>query len=292
MAFPWSAIVSAGGSLLGGLVSARGAERASERSEDFSREMYQYALLNGPSFEMEGLRRAGINPMLRYGTGGQGTPVSMPTMSFPNQYGGLGEAITGGTASAFGAMRTEQEIEESRSRVQNMTAEWQRIVQDTNRIVADTSLTQQQRNNALAEQGRIVQQTALGAAEEYLRYAQANLSEAQQAQAGAMVRLLGQELSTEEQRTLLTQWQASVAEANAQSSWLGLPRERIDSEIYRSALGTWLREAFLSREATGSGLVGAGVGSVGLAAEGLSGFMDWYEQVTRDAANEVFRWFE
>lgn len=288
----WPAIISAGASLLGGAVSAFGQSRAQKRTEDFSREMYDYALLSGPSLEMEGLRRAGINPMLRYGSGGSSTPVSMPTMSFNNAYGSLGDAISGAGSSAFSALTAQQGIEESRQRISHSSMEMMRIAQDTSRIQADTRLTDQQRVNAVSENGRILQQTAVGMAEEYLRYAQANLSEAQAGQAASMVRLLGQELSTEQERTMLVYWQAAVAEAEASLRHSEVPRAELDEQIFRTALGRWLRETFLTREATGSSVGGMIGGAAVEAGRAVDGFMDWYEQATGDAAREVFRWFE
>lgn len=280
MAFPWAPVISAGASLLGGLFSARGSEIAASRSEDFSREMYQYSLLNGPSLEMEGLRRAGINPMLRYGSGGSGTPVSMPTMSFQNPLADFGAGVAGAASSAFGTMKLEQDIDESRQRIQHSTAEILRIGVDTSRIIADTSLTQQQRENAVAENGRILQQTALGVAEEFLRYAQSNLSDAQAAQAGAMVRLLGQQLSTEEARTLMMGWQASTAQAETNIRWAEVPRAQREGDFFASPVGRVVMQMMQMREATGaSGLLGVGQAAV---VRGLDGI----EQIWNDLFEE------
>lgn len=154
----WPAIIGAGASLLGGVVSAFGQSRAQSRSEDFSREMYDYALLNGPAMEMEGLRRAGINPMLRYGSGGSGVPVSMPTMNFGNAFGDLGAGIAGASSSAFGNMKTAQEVEKSRAETVSIL---QRLPADLAKIEADTNLTTQQRFKSYQEMGLVVRQQAL-----------------------------------------------------------------------------------------------------------------------------------
>lgn len=255
----WPAIISAGASLLGGAVSAFGQSRAQDRSEDFSREMYEYALLNGPSLEMAGLRRAGINPMLRYGSGGSGTPVSMPTMNFGNAYGDLGSAISGIGSSAYGALTAEQNMEESRQRVSNMEIDALRVAEETRRIRADTSLTWQQRENAVAEQGRILQQTLLGVAEEQLRYAQENLSEAQAVQAAANVRLLNEQVTTERSRQLVLYWDQVIGAAEGALRDARRPEAEAERDLFDSAYGrflVWLRE---TREASGIGGSAAGV---------------------------------
>lgn len=244
----WPAIISAGASLLGGAVSAFGQSRAQSRSEDFSREMYEYALTHGPSLEMQGLRAAGINPMLRYGSGGSSTPVTMPTMSFGNAYGSLGDAISGAGSSAFSALTAQQGIEESRQRVSNMGVEAIKIGEDTKRIIADTSLTLQQRENAIAENGRILQQTLLGVAEEQLRYAQENLSEAQATQAYENAELLRRMQHTEDYRATATMWEAILRRAE-------VPQAEARGNLFDTAYGeflVWLRE---SRESAG-GLTG------------------------------------
>lgn len=202
----WGPLISAGASLIGGLVSARGADRAASRSEEFSREMYDYALTHGPSLEMAGLRRAGINPMLRYGTGGQGTPVSMPTMSFPNPYQGLSEGVAGAASSAFGTMRLEQEIDESRARTKDIVS---RLLPDIERIQANTALTDAQRATELRRPGLIMQDIMLKEAQTFLTEEQMNVFGAQirQMNAAAFASMMsgylsGQMTSTEIERGL------------------------------------------------------------------------------------------
>lgn len=250
----WPAIISAGASLLGGAVSAFGQSRAQSRSEDFSREMYEYALTHGPSLEMEGLRRAGINPMLRYGSGGSGTPVSMPTMNFGNAFGDLGSAISGAGSSAFSAMSQQQGIEESKQRIDNLQVDMAKATQEISRIQADTRLTDAQRSNAIAEHDNIIRQGILQLADVALREAQAvgNYAAAEQAQ--SLAALARQQRWTESFR----------------SSWQLLQNELADNELRLSDLDTdyWLsipgrlmRGLMLGRQALGIG--GGAAGSVG-----------------------------
>lgn len=217
----WPAIIGAGASLLGGVVSAFGQSRAQDRSEDFSREMYNYALLNGPRLEMEGLRAAGINPMLRYGTGGQGTPVSMPTMNFGNAFGDLGAGIAGAASSAYGNMKTSQDIEKSRAETVTIL---ERLPHDLANIEANTDLTTQQRWKSYQDMGLVVRQQAL--------------TEAQ-------TRLSEQEYASFERRMALLDAQAlaSLGAAAASSAEAALRNAALSRADYESRFfETWFGE--------------------------------------------------
>lgn len=263
MAFPWAPVISAGASLLGGLFSARGSELAASRSEDFSREMYNYALLNGPSMEMEGLRRAGINPMLRYGSGGSGTPVSMPTMSFQNPLADFGAGVAGAASSAFGTMKLEQEIEESGQRITNMQSEAVRIASDVRRIEADTSLSIQERNNRIEEAARTVQETLLATAQQRLVEAQSSAVPSQIQRAYAEMALLRAQTEHEGERQLLTTWTRIVESFRANMAELGLSRAEAEAEVYSGSYGQLLRYLGETTGAIGN-IFGQGNQAVGL----------------------------
>lgn len=217
----WPAIIGAGASLLGGLVSAAGASRAQDRSEGFSREMYEYALTHGPSLEMEGLRRAGINPMLRYGTGGQGTPVSMPTMSFQNAFGDLGAGIAGMGSSAFALER--QSAETNRINTELLL----KLPEELESIRANTALTEAQRESALQQKRVLVE-------EEIYRHAQTSMTIAQIDALEAQVRQM-------ETAALLNLASAAAQHANAALSNLALSRAEYDSEFFESWFGEIVR---------------------------------------------------
>lgn len=244
-------LISAGASLIGGLVSARGASQAADRSEAFSREAYDYALTNGPSLEMEGLRRAGINPMLRYGTGGQGTPVSMPTMNFPNAFGELGNGIAGAASSAFGTMKSQQEIEESEQRVGNLQVEAVRIGEDVLRIRADTALTTQDRENRIAEQARTLQDTLLREAERQLTIAQQAGVAAQIRVANANVGLIAAQTSTEQQRALTQVWTTTLEQIRVRQGASELPQAELTARWFSSIYGQTMEYLRRGRESLG-----------------------------------------
>lgn len=259
----WPAIVSAVGSLLGAGVSAWGQSQAQDKSEKFSKEMYDYALLHGPSLEMQGLKAAGINPMFRYGSGGSSTPVSVPVMNFGNAFGEAGPIIGNAASSAFSAMRTEQDIAESGQRIVNMQSEAVRIGEDVRRIQADTSLTVQERNNRIEEAARTVQETLLATAQQRLVEAQASAVPSQIQRAYAEMALLRAQTSHESERQLLTTWTRIVESFRANMAELSLNRAEADAEVYSGAYGEFLR--YLG-ETTGSigNIFGQGNQAVGL----------------------------
>lgn len=251
MAFPWMAA----GPILSGLTSAfsalrgeRGMSQADAMAGQLStaQDMRRWELENGPSLEMSGLRRAGINPMLRYGSGGSGVPMggftptvaqpNNPMQGFANAIGGIGESVS----SAYKAFTSGQRDEAETTRTEMEMA--LRIPAEIAQIQANTLLTVQQRENAVAEQARILQDTLLKTAQEELARAQAEAVPAQIAVAMANVRLLGQQWSTEFERSIMTAWQSIAArQATAQG--------QAAEDFYRSAFGRlteWLR---LSRRA-------------------------------------------
>lgn len=175
--------LTAGTNVLGGVTSALGAFRNMSQSRlidrqaeanigmmqqqhDLNKVFHKWELEHGPSLEMEGLRRAGVNPMLRYGQGGSGTPVvaggsSALGVSIPGPYNpleGVGNAIGNAASSAYAAART---VAETRSVVA-------RLVPEIERVLADTSLTEAQRNTELQRPGLILQQTVLAEAQAQL----------------------------------------------------------------------------------------------------------------------------
>lgn len=248
----WPAIISAGASLLGGAVSAFGQSRAQNRSEDFSREMYEYALTHGPSLEMQGLRAAGINPMLRYGSGGSSTPVTMPTMSFGNAYGSLGDAISGLGSSAFSALTAQQSIEESEQRVENLRTDLIKTGHEIHQVIANTSLTNQQRENAIADHGRILQEQLVQLAEIELREAQASQNYAAVRQAEATIALLTEQATNEGYRTIGIAFANEIARNQADLS-------QLDNSYWMSLPGRIARGIMLGREALGIGFGAGGV---------------------------------
>lgn len=246
MAFPWGALISAGGSLLGGGVSAFGARGMSQRDAmDFQRVVQQEAtawnLLNGPRLEMEGLRAAGINPMLRYGHGGSAVPMGATAVSIPqpsNRLEHLGAGIAGAGSSAVSAHREQAQAGLSQAEAESIVV---KLPAELAKLEADTSLSQAQRKNARAEYGRILQETLLAHAHEELAKAQAAGVPAQIAQAMAHVQLLGAQTETEWYRQHLTKWEAALRGVEAYLADLQYSRAASTAEVFEGAYGQFLR---------------------------------------------------
>lgn len=223
MAIPWLGIGAAlggGGSLLGGLSSlfgSRGQSQADLMSLQLStaQSMRRWELENGPALEMAGLRRAGINPMLRYGSGGSGVPMGgfTPTVAAPyNRFqgfadaiGGIGESVSSAFRSFAGGERDTAETSRTRAEVAL------RLPAEVARIQADTSLTYQQRKNAIVERGRILADTLL-------TEAQARLPAAQMEVFRAQIGLMGAQ-------TVLAEWQQALTAAQSDVAGATYDRE-------------------------------------------------------------------
>lgn len=181
------------GSLFGGgasLLGARGLSQGDAMALSLStaQDMYRYQQLNGPSFEMEGLRRAGINPMLRYGRGGSMPSIQgfSPGVVAPfNRFQGAADALgsLGGVASAFqsatGGDLNQANVRRSAADTRRLEQEALRIPAETARIEAATGLTDAQRNTEIERMSQVVAQTALARAQSLVPAAQMALFAAQ-----------------------------------------------------------------------------------------------------------------
>ncbi len=118
----WGAVIGAGASLLGGLLSAKGAsdqnkaaQRAAEAQMAFQRESFQ----NRYQWTMDDMRKAGLNPILAYKQGGGGT-LGGSSYS-PVNVGAA--AVTGGAAgvqSALASRRQDTELKQIRAQTDNI----------------------------------------------------------------------------------------------------------------------------------------------------------------------------
>lgn len=247
----WPAVIAAGASLAGGLISAKGALRSQEMSQAFTPEMmklqndynraamerqyslnqaqYGYELTKGPGLEMAGLRAAGINPMLRYGQGGSGTPmftggssalsVGSPTMQFPNAFGDLGSGVAGAVSSALDARRSVAETERTQTETSRVAAETLlRLPAEVRQLEANTRLTEAQRQSELERPALMIQQRVLAEAQARLPDAQLEVFRATVGELGtrAIVNMWNAELleaqrATEHARADLTSAQAGIA---------------------------------------------------------------------------------
>lgn len=289
--------LAAGSQGLGAVTSALGAFRNMSQSRlmdrqaeanvqamrlqhSLNRDFYRWELEHGPSFEMAGLRAAGINPLLRYGHGGAGVPVvaggtSALSVGLPAPYNPLqaaGELLGSAGSSAFRAASDAASAGRSEAETRQVEAHLvERLPAEVAQIRANTSLSEAQRDRALAEQGLIVQNTLVGVAEERLRYAQANLSQAQVAVAAEQVQLLREQTTTEYHRGLAELWLSAVRRAESVLREAEIPRAELDRGLFASAYGYVLHMLQRGREAIGLGISAGGVTSSGAMLRGSVG---------------------
>lgn len=154
-------LISAGGSLLSGLLTQRSANRQMQAQADSSRDQYQRAMLD--------MKRAGLNPMLAAKLGGN-APISGAMASFPDlgsaylrgQQGSLAMEQSG-LSSAQRAktveetknvplqgdlLRAQKEVanatvQEKKQAVYNMQSDVLRIGEETRRLMAVTDSEKQ-----------------------------------------------------------------------------------------------------------------------------------------------------
>lgn len=114
----WPQILSAGASLLGGMLTQEGQEDTNvANAEQAARQMDFQERMSNTSYQraVADMSAAGLNPMLAYSQGGAGTPGgAMATMQ---------NALGAGVASAQSGARVAPDIEHIRSQAANLDAD-------------------------------------------------------------------------------------------------------------------------------------------------------------------------
>lgn len=229
----WGPVLAAGVSsaagLAGGFLNRGLSQRdAMQAQSEFALRHQREQLLNMPRYEVQGLKRAGINPMLPYANGG-GPSTSgsfTPGIAAPINPGfDLGASVGRGVSSAIDMKRTNSQVALQGSQVSEIAA---RI----NEINARTDLTKQQRENATVELRRIFADTML-------KNAQGVLSSEQ-------IKTLQAQRELIQSQAAVSKWTQLVEEARARMAKAGIPQAEGRAEIYSSAWGRffqWLNEA-------------------------------------------------
>lgn len=188
-------------------------------------------------YEVEGLKKAGIHPYLRYGSGGSATPQlqyntagGFAVPAAYNAYSGVANKISelGSSAASFA---------ESFARIEKTQADIVKISADVEKIEADTSLT-------WAERKTEMQKAANEFERKYLIWAQANLSD-QQAE---LVKATFKKIPAE---TALTWWRAAQAEAETKIMEANLPMAEATAKIFEGTNSEFLRFVLMYMQSGG-----------------------------------------
>lgn len=236
---PLSAGISSAAGLLGGFMNRGLSQRdAMQAQMEFAYENWKRQLLAGPTKEIAGLRRAGVNPMLAYAKGGAGPNASfaMPSIAPPINPGmDIQRALSSGVTSAIDLYRAEGQVEQMGAAVRKMDKEIGKIDAEIAKINADTSLSEEQRKLAISNQHKAF-------AEEVLAFARANLTKDESDHLRANIAVL-------QSQEAINAWRALSEEAHARLSQAGVPRAEADEEFWDTLYGRFLRWVEHSKDA-------------------------------------------
>lgn len=141
---------------------------------EFNIAQHKKSLLNTPSWEMAGLKAAGINPLLRYGQHGSPNPSSAQGVSQApsvNRLQGAADALGQAGHSAIDAYKKSAEVDQ-------IEAQINKIGEEIINLGTTRGLTEAQTANTLQATASAVQGMALTAADILLRGAQRQQVEA------------------------------------------------------------------------------------------------------------------
>lgn len=233
-----STALSLGAGFLNRGLSQRDAMQA---QADIAHDAWKRRLLAGPISEVEGLRRAGINPLLRYGSGGSGLApgYSMPGIAPAVNPGAfLSQGVASGVSSAVDLFRAEGQV------MKNF-AEVDKIASEIAQIQASTELTVQQKENAIADQRRIF-------ADEVLKIGQSVLNSEQ-------LKILDAQRDVLESQAAINKWVELSEIARAQLAEAGVPLAEADAAFYETLYGKFLRYLERTKDAINP-FGGSGIG--------------------------------
>ena len=139
-------------SLIGAASSAFGARNQMNQGEQMrtsaahSKQAYEHSLLEGPSLEMKGLKKAGINPLLRYGNGGTSAPTysAAPTSTPTNKLQGFSEHIANAGTSAVNTLKTMEDTKKATAEIAKTAEETNKLGEEIKNLGTNRLLTQAQ----------------------------------------------------------------------------------------------------------------------------------------------------
>lgn len=132
----WGAIISAGASLAGSLLSKRGQEQANEDNYRIAQEQMAFQeRMSNTAYQrgMEDMRLAGLNPILAYKQGGASTP-SGASIPMQNEFAGVD--LGGAVNSAIAARQAEAQVKATEANTK-ATSQATHVSRQTERAIAN-----------------------------------------------------------------------------------------------------------------------------------------------------------
>lgn len=233
----WSAIAAAvAPQLVSGAFNALGASKqlsqrdAMQAQSAFNLATQKQSLLKGPSWEMAGLKAAGINPYFRYGSGGQSLPTAQGVSQAPsiNRLEGAAGAIGNAVNSGLEAWRTGADVE-------RQNAETKRTIADLERIAADIQRT-------VAETGRIKADEQLAWTRRESEWFNQALTRVQTDEARARIDETYARVRNLDVITRVNLWEESLAETRAYMARLGIPYAENNAAFFSEWWGRYTQK--------------------------------------------------
>ena len=235
-------LLTGGASAYGAYSASRGASDAPAQQSAMMRQQYSYQkkfwkhqLRQGPTQELAGLRKAGINPMLAYAkASGAGPSPYSSGVSIPapvNQEALSGSLIASAGSSAAAAFR-------DLNTGQAAYAAASKVPSEIEQILATTQLTKEQQRTQIAEQQRIFE-------DQMLKIAQYNKITEE-------IKLLTDKGKLVRSMQSIAVWTESLEQAKAQAAQMGLAGAEMQATVNESAWARWMEYIKRSTGAVGA----------------------------------------
>lgn len=130
-----SAVISAGANLLSGGMASSAQSKANERNMAFARENLAWQQIYSKrkhEFQVEDLKRAGLNPMLATGMNPSGTGTAGSAGQVAED--GMAKGIQGAVGSAMEAKRLSKELQIAGQQVENLKSQNEKTKAETKSI--------------------------------------------------------------------------------------------------------------------------------------------------------------
>lgn len=217
--FPLAAVgISAGSSLLGGILQSNSAKTAAKRQ--FQRELY----MSNTSYQraMKDMRKAGLNPMLAYQQGGASTP-NVGQAQVPNIMEGIPNAVNTGLA----AKKNEAEV----TNIESQTA----------KNVADTQLSSAMAVKTAADTELAGAQTRNTSMDTWVKEKTGDKTHQDTANAQQDWVIKNHQMNLLKEQIKIAQAQANSAKSRTIIDWAAAEAAKLEGNIDKEEFGEWTR---------------------------------------------------